>query len=563
MTLTGGQAILETLRPEPVRAVYGLVGGKLGPVLKAIAATPSLRYVGTRHEAASGYMAAAHYARHGEIALVLSELGSGATNVVGAIASAYNNRLPLLLITSNNQHSVSYPQRGMFMETDLHALLRPITKWNAVIHDVRRIPELIRTALREALTGRPGPVHLDIPQDVLRQSCDYPDGTFDLSPAQYRPLIPPVAPAAALAQAADLLRTAERPLLIAGGGLAQSGNCEAFRQLAKVLDAAVISTQRGIGALSTDDPRFIGHGGVIGGDAVLQALREADVVLSLGCRFSSWLWDAQGPMIRPPQRLIQVDTDAAMLGAATPAALTLQSDAAAAAASLLALLTPSPAAAPRPWCAALSQTYQAYRARLAALDDGADPVMHPATLAAAIAAAVPKDALVTLDGGHTSFWSNDVTHVAQPRQVFHEPGLAQLGFSLPYAIALQLAEPDRLVVNITGDGAFGFTAMELDTARRYAAPVITFIHNNASWGVIRAGQSRENYAIGTDLTGTDYAALARGLSCHGEQVDHPDQVAPAYARARASGLPAVIDCRTRFVPHPMMAAFGATNMVGL
>jgi acetolactate synthase-1/2/3 large subunit len=197
------------------------------------------------------------------------------------------------------------------------------------------------------------------------------------------------------------------------------------------------------------------------------------------------------------------------------------------------------------------------------MDDHASAVMHPATLAAAIAAILPPDALVTLDGGHTTFWSNDVTPALTPRQVFHEPGLAQLGFGLPYAIALQLAEPRQTVVNITGDGAFGFTAMELDTARRYGANVITFVHNNAAWGVIRAGQTRQNFAIGTDLSGTSYAALAQGLGCHGEEVHHPDELPAAYARAKASNLPAVIDCHTRFVPHPMMAAFGATNMLGM
>ncbi len=141
--------------------------------------------------------------------------------------------------------------------------------------------------------------------------------------------------------------------------------------------------------------------------------------------------------------------------------------------------------------------------------------------------------------------------------------MAHLGFGLPYAMAMQLTDPDRPVFNITGDGGFGFTLQELDTARRYQLPVVTVIHNNESWGVIRQGQSKQfGFELGTGLEGTDYAAIARGFGCHGEHVSDVDDVAPAIERGLASGLPSVIDCRTRFVPHPAMAAFGSMNRFG-
>jgi thiamine pyrophosphate-dependent acetolactate synthase large subunit-like protein len=141
--------------------------------------------------------------------------------------------------------------------------------------------------------------------------------------------------------------------------------------------------------------------------------------------------------------------------------------------------------------------------------------------------------------------------------------MAQLGFGLPYAIALQLLSPGKPVFNITGDGAFGFTVQELDTARRYKLPVINLIHNNAAWGVIRSGQKAQlDFELGTSLADTDYAAIARGFGCHGETVTQPEEVAPAIARALNSGLPAVIDCQTRFVPHPCMPMFGRMNRYG-
>ena len=191
-----------------------------------------------------------------------------------------------------------------------------------------------------------------------------------------------------------------------------------------------------------------------------------------------------------------------------------------------------------------------------------DPVMHPAALADAIGRALPDDALVDDDGGHTSFWSNDLTPVHAPRTRFHDPGMCQLGGGLPWALALQRLEPGRPVFNLTGDGSFGFTLQELDTARREGLPVVTVIHDNAAWGIIRAGQQRAGFSLGTALQGTDYAAIARGFGCHGETVRTAAEVAPALVRALASGLPAVLDCRTRFVPHPAGQAFGSMNRYG-
>ncbi|MEN9627337.1 MAG: hypothetical protein RJA10_564, partial [Pseudomonadota bacterium] len=146
---------------------------------------------------------------------------------------------------------------------------------------------------------------------------------------------------------------------------------------------------------------------------------------------------------------------------------------------------------------------------------------------------------------------------------FHEPGMCHLGFGLAYAIALQDQHPGRAVVNITGDGSFGFTLNELDTARRYQLPVVTLIHNNAAWGIIRAGQRKQlDFELGSGLEDTDYAAIARGFGCHGEVVTRAADVGPALQRALASGLPAVLDCRTRFVPHPAGPLFGSMNKYG-
>ena len=186
--------------------------------------------------------------------------------------------------------------------------------------------------------------------------------------------------------------------------------------------------------------------------------------------------------------------------------------------------------------------------------------MHPAALADAIGRALPDDALVAYDGAHTSFWTNDLTPAYEPNTRFHDPGMGHLGFGIPYANGLKLRFPDRPVVNVTGDGAFGFTLQELDTARRYGLNAVHVIHDNAAWGVIRLGQSKQGFELGTDLSGTDYVAIARAFGCHAERITRPDEVAPALERAFASGKPAVIDAVVQLVPHPGLPRFASAGM---
>lgn len=561
MQLTGAQALVRCLLAEQVGFVFGIASGKLTPLLHALSQTPEIRFVGLRHEASGAMMAAAVYAGTGRVAVALGEMAPGGVNLAAGAGVAFNNQLPALLITSNQHRAAAYPHRGMFMDMDSRAVFAPLTKWNAVVGDVRRLPQLVRTAFREALGGRPGPVHLDIPQDVLSGSTEFADDAFDLAPARYRAVSGPRPSRAGVAEAAALLRGAQRPLIVAGGGVVAAGAQAAVQALAARLQAPVLPTQMALGVVASDSPFFIGHGGLIAGEPVRRAFAGADVVLSLGCRHSSWLWDEQGPFVRRSHQHIQVNIDPAALGEPALHTLALQADANEAALDLLAALDGHVAGSV--WLATVRGARATYAGQLAAVAADTGTPLHPAALAQAIGRTLPRDALVAFDGGHTSFWSNDLTPVHAVRTRFHDPGMCQLGFGLPYALALQLAFPGRPVFNITGDGSFGFTLQELDTARRHGLPVVTIVHNNAAWGIIRAGQRKQlDFESGTGLEGSDYAAIARGFGCHGETVGSLADAAPAIGRALASGLPAVIDCQTRFEPHPCMPAFGSMNRFG-
>ena len=564
LRLTGAQALVRILTAEQVPFAFGIVGGKLAPLMHALSQQQAVRFVGVRHEATGPMMAAAVHAGSGRMAVAIGEMGPGGLNLASGMGVALNNNLPLLAITTNQHRAAAYPHSGMFMDLDTRAVLAPLTKWNAVVHDPRRMPELARRAFREALSGRPGPVHLDVPQDVLSAFAEFADDEFDLTPSRYRATLGPRPSASTVEDAAQLLRQARRPVVVAGGGVVTSGAAELVRDMARRLGAPVVPTQMALGVVASDSPHFIGHGGLIAGDAIRAAFDGADVVLSIGCRFSSWMWDDRGPFARRHHRTININIDPSALGQPALHEVAMQADAGQALEDLLSTLDDQPApGAEAGWLEGIRAVRAGYESRLAAMASEATEVMHPASLAKAIADALPADALAVFDGGHTTFWSNDFTPVSEVRTRLHEPGMSHLGFGLPYAMALQLQHPARPVVHITGDGSFGFTLNELDTARRSRLPVLTIVHNNASWGIIRSGQKAQlDFEFGTTLEGTDYAAIARGFGCFGEIVTRAEDVAPAMARALASGQPAVLDCHTRFVPHPAGPAFGSMNRFG-
>ena len=564
--VTGAQALVRVLQAESVAWVFGVVGGKLAPLLHAISLQPSLRFVGVRHEAAGPMMAAAVHAGSGKMAVALGEMGPGGLNLASGMGVAFGNNLPLLAITTNQHRAAAYPHSGMFMDLDTCAVMAPITKWNAVVHDGRRIPELVRRAFREALGGRPGPVHLDIPQDVLAGVYEFADDAFDIPPARYRQSRGPRPAAVEVARAAHLLAQAKRPLVVAGGGVVVSGAAAQVRRLAGVLQAPVVPTQMALGVVATNSPHFVGHGGLIAGEPVRQVFAQADVIIAIGCRFSSWMWDEQGPFARRSHRLININIDPSALGHPALHEVAMQADAALALDDLLAEISQQPTAADPAWLGqmrGLRTQYEAALAEMASDHTSLDGTLHPAALAQVVAQVIPTDALAVYDGGHTTFWSNDFTPVHAVRTRFHEPGMSHLGFGLPYAMALKLMHRQQCVLNITGDGSFGFTLNELDTARRQGLAVITIIHNNAAWGIIRSGQKKQlDFEMGTGLEGIDYAAVARGFGCFGERVTRVEDFTTAFQRALASGLPAVLDCRTRFVPHPATPIFGSMNRFG-
>jgi thiamine pyrophosphate-dependent acetolactate synthase large subunit-like protein len=559
--LSAAEAVVAGLVAAGVSEIFGIAGGKFAPLLAAIDSEPQLRWIGTRHEAAAAWMATAVAHRTGRLAVCIAEMGPGALNLASGLDTAHTNHLPVLAITMGTPARLGAPAHGVLMELDAPSVFGALTAWRATIAHPERIPELMARAVREATSGAGGPVHLEIGYDVIGapQACAAGDlgavaAALELGRAPADP--------ETVKRAAALLACARRPLVIAGGGAVSAEAATQVRELVARLDAPAVVTQMGIGTLASDDKHLVGQGGLVFGESVARALNEADVVLAVGCRFSSWLWDGMRPAgaADPHQQLIHLDRDPTMIGRLRPAAVGLVGDARAVLEQLLEAVVRTNA--DPAWRPGLRAEHQEHVAAVGALGAGESPgagaePMHPAQLARALGEALPSDALVVYDGAHTSFWSNDLTPVSEPRTRFHDPGSGHLGFGVPYAHALALLEPGRPVVNITGDGAFGFTVAELDTARRYGLASVHVIHDNQAWGVIAQSQKRLGFELGTGLTGTDYVAIARGFGVHAERVITAAEVAPALRRALGCGGPAVIDARVRFVPHPGMPRFGA------
>ena len=569
MKMTGGEILLRCLKAENIPYVYGIVGGRFMSFIRAISLDPTVEYIGTRHEAAAAHMAAATFHSTGRLGVCIGDMGPGGGNLISGVASAFNNNIPMLALTSNNPNRGTYPFNGMFMDMDFVNLFKPITKWNAHVKDPFRIPELVRWAVKEALLGRPGPVHLDLAADALTATVEIDEALFVSEPRHYRVTDRSRTTAGPIEAAAELLVNAKKPLLLAGGGVIASEAVPEFRELAHLLRAPATATQMGLGAVSSQESSYIGQGGIIAGHAVVRAMQEADVVLAVGCRFSSWIWDNDGPLVKGKngQKLIHIDIDPSVIGRLNRIEVGLLGDAKAVLIDLLQSIRCrdlSSIPTERQWTRSLMDTYRSYRQQLMNHNEHEDMVMHPAELAQEIGRHLPEDALVVFDGGHTTFWSNDFTPILKARTRFHDPGMSQLGFGTPYAHAIKMLYPDRPVFNIIGDGSFGFTLQELDTARRYGIRVIHIIHNNGSWGIQRNSQKEMfQYEYGVDLTGTNYAEIAKAFGCYGERISSLEHVLPAIHRAEESGLPAVIDVQVRFEPHPALPYLGAMSTAGL
>lgn len=568
--LTGAEVLVKALKNEGVRHVFGISGHGIVALMEALRKEEGIDFVCPRHEENASHMADGWARATGEIGVCCSTVGPGAVNLAIGLAEAYADSSPVLAITANLQSFLNYPGVGALEEMDSLSFYRPLTKWNAVVHQWARISELVQRAFREALSGRLGPVHLDIPLDIICQKGDAPDLP---APQSYRAIGRVRGDPALIERAAQMLLDAERPLLLAGGGVIASQAWDEFRTLADTLGAAATTTPMGSGSLAVNRSHFFGDGGWLGGDAVLQALREADVILAVGCAFSSWLGLGKPPiMAGPPQQtIIHVDIDPSQIGKNVAVEVGIVGDAKAVLMDLLSAIREhgQKGKANEKWLQGLLETYRQYLKSLEPMLGGDTGPITQARLAKEVGEYLAdQDAMVTIDGGMTFHWAFTYIHTYQPRRRFFCAGGGHLGCGQPFANAFKLAFPNRPVVNFCGDGSFGLTLQELDTAVRHNLAVVNVINDDGGWGMCKAGQlalygEKALEGIDQDFAPVAYAEIAKGFGCYAEQVENPLEIKPALERAFQSGKPAVLDVRVQLVPHPMFATLASVVFQGV
>lgn len=540
MTATPGtwsvaEAVVAVLEDEQVPFVAGIPGGGVIDYLDVLFATASPRFVLVRHEQVAVHMALGYAELTGLPAAVLVSRSPGASNTVIGVQAAWAEGSPLVLVSSH----VSSAARGLgaFQEIDLEALFRPITKMSVEVRSPERVVETLQEAFRVATDGRPGPVHVAIP-------LDFPG--IGVPVAMSRPsreIRGRLAPnPQALARAVELLAGSQRPVVIAGGGVTKSGAADALLELADELGAAVTNTWEKK-AVREDHELATGGIGRGGSGASAAVLREADVVLAIGARFSERATEEYTMGFDDSQSLVQVDVDAATIGRVYPVTVGIAADAAAALEAMLAgLRARGPGRTRSAWRARIAEHRLAWAEQIASVDFDARPISS-ARLVRDLRQVAAADAVVCSDSGNFNYVLARYFPATCHGAFLYPAATGPMGCGLPAAMGVKVAFPERQVVAVAGDGGFAMTMQDLETCVREQIAVVTVVMNNFAFGNIKVRQQARygNRLIGCELSNPDFAAAARLVGAGGETVRDPDEIVPALERAFGSGAPYVLD----------------------
>jgi acetolactate synthase-1/2/3 large subunit len=520
---TGGELVVEALRREGVRHVFGIPGFHNLAIYDALLRQNRVRHVLARHEAGAAFMADGYARASGEPGVVLVTTGPGATNALTPLVESYADSVPVVLITSDIASDLVGRDLGALHEVPNQIdCFRPVARWAEALTEARAIPGAIAGAFDLLRTGRPGPMVLSIPYDFLGARVEAP------APAGGHGARPPCH-VADVQEAAALLARASRPLVVAGGGVIAAGAERELVAVARRLGAPVIATVGGRGALDERDPLF--QGVLPDRRACAEPLRAADVVLAAGTRLGHRSLDKLGVTLGPGQALVHLDLDPTVIGKVSKPRVAIVGDARDGLTRLLAGLGAGDPAAG--WD----------RAWLARVRADAGPRYTPviAALVDTLRAALPEDAIVVGDQTGLTYWMEWRFPVLRPRTFLYPTGSATLGYAVPAAIGAKVARPDRPVVAIAGDGGFLYTVNELATAVKYRLPVVVVVVNDERFGAIHWLQERLFGRAGeADLTNPDFPALARAFGCRAERVDTAG-LAGALERALAAGAPTVLE----------------------
>ncbi|WGP05934.1 thiamine pyrophosphate-binding protein [Bacillus subtilis] len=530
--MTGADLTAAALVQEGVTHVFGLPGTTVMHLIDAFARNDRMRFISVRHEQVAAFMADGYARATGEVGVCMASRGPGAANLAIGIHNAHAEHVPVLALVGQVPDSIYY--RESFEELDLTNFFSPMTKWQVEIRQTERIPELLQRAVRTSSVGRRGAVLVSIPLDVQTAKS-----APTLQP-QLRVGHPAPAPDD-VRRALDLLQTATRPVAIVGGGLQQQGYDAAVIDLLEHLQIPVVSTWMRKSVFPNDSDLFCGSLGY-GAFAVTEELvRDADVVLALGCRFSEFA-TKNWTILNPDMSLIHVDLAEEVIGRVYPAAVGINADAHLFAESALSVIgMESIEQGRRTHTMCMRERY------LEESETTVIPADKPGVPSAAIIHALGEileeiDPVIVQDAPSLGTWIQRYLNFIRPARFYAAAG-GSMGWGLPAAMGIQLARPSDRVLAVCGDGSFWMVAQDLETAVREDIPVVVLVNNNFAYGNTR---DRQRLAHGERYSGVfyknpDFAAYANLLGAHGERVETSDELLPALRRAFESGRPAIVD----------------------
>jgi acetolactate synthase I/II/III large subunit len=557
---SGAGALVRSLEALGVEVVFGIPGGAILPAYDPLFDS-KVRHILVRHEQGAGHAATGYAQATGKVGVCIATSGPGATNLVTPIADAYMDSVPIVAITG--QVGRPYIGTDAFQEADIQGITLPITKHNFLVQNAEELPRILAEAFHLAITGRPGPVLVDIPKDVLQSQTTFQwPPTLDLP--GYRPTLHPHGKQ--IREAARLIAAAKRPVLYVGGGVHKAGATDGLRKLAELTGIPVVTTLMGIGAFPDSHPQHLGMPGMHGTVPAVYALQKSDLLVTLGARFDDRV-TGQLDSFAPDAKVVHADIDPAEIGKNRHADVPIVGDARHVIDELIAAVSSSSGGTERyaAWWSTLNDIRERYPI---GYDEPTDGTLAPQYVIERLGEIVGPDAIYCAGVGQHQMWASQFIKYEKPGTWLNSGGAGTMGYAVPAAMGAKVAQPDTTVWAIDGDGCFQMTNQELATCALEGIPVKVAIINNGNLGMVRQWQTLfydgrySNTELGTHKHRIpDFVKLAEALGCIGLRCESKDDVDKVIKQAmEINDAPVVIDFTVGkdAMVWPMVAA-GTSN----
>ncbi len=556
-TMTGAQALIRALEHEGVEIAFGVPGGAILPAYDPLLDSP-IRHILARHEQGAGHMAEGYAWATGRVGVCIATSGPGATNLVTPLADALMDSVPIVAITG--QVPTSAVGNDAFQEAYTTGITMPATKHNYFVTDPDEIPDVVHEAFHIAASGRPGPVLIDLPKDVLNRGTTWRT-PVDLNLPGYKPTVEghPLR----IRDAVELIGRAERPVLYVGGGIIKAGASAPLRELAERTGMPVTTTLMGRGAFPDTHPLALGMPGMHGTYTAITAMQKADLLVAIGVRFDDRV-TGNPALFAPHAQVVHADVDPAEIGKVRQADVPIVGDARRVIEQLIEAWGQREAPDRQTWMETI-RTWQ--REFPLTYDQSPDGPIKPQYVVEELYRLTGGEATVVAGVGQHQMWTSQFWKFEDPRRWINSGGLGTMGFAVPAAVGAKAGRPDDLVYAIDGDGCFQMTSQELITAATEGIPVKVAVINNSAYGMVTQWQRlfyNERYSASLLGNMVDYVKLAEAMGCVGLRAETPDEVAPTLEKSLAiDDRPVVVEivCDPQEMVFPMVPAGGSNDEV--